>query len=333
MSVTDLDHYRRDGTTGLYTPGATVARSEVPNRPEQPDSVRADASASPATEAETGRTAAVRQLEQKVAERELLAELHEQRAATHVPSGKTLTLKQSSRDAEDRRAELANPARVALRDARAQLVTNVVGLIAAVIALGWSTANVQHTASLHQISGSVAWWLAWGVEPLISAALLTVMGASAYLVTRAVTVANRWVTAAQWVPLGYTVTLNCWTSLPAEWLSLPGFEFARGLVVHSVGPVVVVLLVHALPVLWAAFIELHGVSGSAVQNRTEQGEGEIDHVRARELLEIVRPAVEAGDLTTGVSKIGRYLRAQGHRAGVPMCQHIRDVLKQEQRGA
>lgn len=331
MTVLDLDHYRRDGTTGLYTPGARSRPATVPNPPEQPQPVEQPESVADVDE--VGRTEQVRQLEQDVAERERLAELYEQRAATHVPSGASLKLKQSSRDAEDRRAELANPARVALRDARAQLVTNLIGLIAAVIALGWSTANVQTTASLAAVPGSVAWWLAWGVEPLISAALLTVMGASAYLATRGITITSRWVTAAQWVPLGYTITLNCWTSLPPAVLANPVVEFARGLVVHSVGPVVVVLLVHALPVLWAKFIALHSQSDNGVQNRPEQGEPEIDQDRARELLAVIRPAAQSGHVGTGVSAIGRYLRAHGYRVGVPMCQHLRDALKHDDAAA
>lgn len=328
MTVLNLDHYRRDGATGLYTPGSETRPETVPNRSEQSEQ------SEPVGEVdEVGRTEQVRQLEQDVAERERLAELHEQRAATHVPSEASLKLKQSSRDAEDRRAELANPARVALRDARAQLVTNLVGLIAAVIALGWSTANVQTTASLTAETGSVAWWLAWGVEPLISAALLTVMGANAYLATRQVSITSRWVTAAQWVPLGYTVTLNCWTSLPPTVLSHPVVEFLRGLVVHSVGPVVVVLLVHALPVLWAAFIDLHGQGQTGVQNRPEQGEADIDQDRARELLAVIRPAAQSGHVGTGVSSIGRYLRAHGYRVGVPMCQHLRDAIKHDHAAA
>ena len=37
MTVLDLDHYRRDGTTGLYTPGSEARAEVVPNPPEQPE--------------------------------------------------------------------------------------------------------------------------------------------------------------------------------------------------------------------------------------------------------------------------------------------------------
>ena len=334
--VVAMSDYRLAPEAGLYLPSQT---SPVPAGDPVPEAGSARGVQEPAGEpaaagsgepepTTAGRTERVQALEQEVAEREELAELYEQYAATHVPSKKALAMREESRDAEAKRAEKANPARMALRDSRAQAVTNLVGLIAAVIALGWSTANVQHTAAMHT-AGSAAWWLAWGVEPLISAALLTVMGARAYLATRGVTVTSRWVTAAQWVPLGYTVTLNCWTSLPNSALTSPAVEFLRGLVVHSVGPVVVVLLVHALPVLWAKFIALHGQSHSGVQNRPEQGEPEIDQDRARELLAVVRPAAQSGHVGTGVSAIGRYLRAHGYRVGVPMCQHLRDALKHD----
>lgn len=337
--VVRMSDYRLAPKAGLYLPEDVTAGTgpePVPGEgsqrsdPEEPSGQPA-ASEQVGEPVAAGRTERVQALEREVAEREELAELYEQYAATHVPSKTALAMREESRDAEAKRAEKANPARMALRDSRAQTVTNLVGLIAAVIALGWSTANVQHTAAMHT-TGSAAWWLAWGVEPLISAALLTVMGARAYLATRGVTVTSRWVTAAQWVPLGYTVTLNCWTSLPSQALTNPAVEFLRGLVVHSVGPVVVVLLVHALPVLWAEFIRLHARESGEVPNRSEQersSDSEIDEDRARALLAIVRPAVEAGQCSTGVSKIGSYLRGQGYRAGVPMCQWIRDALKRE----
>lgn len=332
--VVRLADYRLAPEQGLYLPQHTgpepdpAATMDPVQAGQQPGLVGQQVE-------ESGRTEQVRQLEQDVAERERLAELYEQRAATHVPSKKTREMREDSRNAEAQRAERANPARVALRDARAQLVTNLVGLFAAVIALGWSTANVQHTAAMNT-TGAAAWWLSWGVEPLISAALLTVMGASAYLATRGVTVESSWVTAAQWVPLGYTVTLNCWTSLPGAALAHPAVEFARGLVVHSVGPVVVVLLVHALPVLWAQFIGLHERGHAELQNPSEQQRSsspEVDEDRARALLAIVRPAVAAGQCGTGVSKIADYLREQGYRAGAPMCMWIRDALKREKGAA
>lgn len=328
--VVRMADYRLAPEQGLYLPQhaetepGTDAAANAAQQPEPVEEVE-----------EVGRTEQVRQLEQEVAERERLAELYEQRVVTHVPSKKTLQMREGSRNAEAQRAERANPARVALRDACAQLVTNLVGLFAAVIALGWSTANVQHTASMNT-TGSAAWWLSWGVEPLISAALLTVMGASAYLATRGVTIESGWVTAAQWVPLGYTVTLNCWTSLPPEALAHPAVELARGLVVHSVGPVVVVLLVHALPVLWAKFIGLHARAGAEFQKPSEQGRSarpEVDEERARALLMIVRPAVAAGRCGTGTSKIGSYLREQGHRVGAPMCMWLRDALQHEEAAA
>lgn len=134
------------------------------------------------------------------------------------------------------------------------------------------------------------------------------------------------------MPLGYTVTLNCWTSLPSWLLAHPVVEFARGLVVHSVGPVVVVLLVHALPVLWAEFIGLHARPEARLQKPSEQERSsrpEVDEDRARALLAIVRPAVAAGACGTGTSKIGSYLREQGYRVGAPMCMWLRDALQHE----
>lgn len=325
--IAHMDDYRRLDS-GLYAPSDATGPVELHEPAEQPASVStADSSAE--LDVPDGRTERVRALEVEVAEREEIAALQAQRAQTHVESAATQALRQQSADAEDKRRELANPARVALRDARAQFWTTIAAFVAAVIALGWSTANVQATAAMGTVPGSVGWWLAWGVEPLISAALLTVMGAKAYLATRQVTISDRWVNLAQWVPLGYTVALNCWTSLPAAVLAHPVTELLRGLLVHSVGPAVVVLLVHALPVLWQAFIGLHTRSTPDFQNPSEQARNDVDHERARELLELVRPAYRTGEITGGVSAISRYLRARGYRVGAPLCMWIRDALKQE----
>ncbi|RCW45136.1 hypothetical protein DFQ14_103100 [Halopolyspora algeriensis] len=325
--IAHMADYRRLDS-GLYAPCETTPPAEaepIRNPPEQPEQAGV---ADPVPEVD-GRTERVRALEIEVAEREEIAALQAQRAETHVESATTQVLRQQSADAEDKRRELANPARIALRDGRAQFWITVSAFLAALIALGWSTANVQATAAMGAPAGSPGWWLAWGVEPLISAALLTVMGAKAYLATRQVTITDRWVDLAQWVPLGYTIALNCWMSLPAPVLTHPATELVRGLLVHSVGPAVVVLLVHALPVLWQAFIRLHSRSAAGFQNPSEQPRPDIDHQRAQQLLDIVRPAYQAGEITGGVSTISRYLRARGHRVGTPMSMWLRDALKQE----
>ncbi len=328
--IVHLADYRRLDS-GLYAPSDAAAPAEVEpvrNPAEQHEPTDAVGLAGE-VDVPDGRTERVMALEVEVAEREEIAALQARRAETHVESPATRVLRQQSAGAEDKRRELANPARIALRDGRAQCYVTVAAFVAAVIALGWSTANVQATAAMGTTSGSVGWWLAWGVEPLISAALLTVMGAKAYLATRQVTITERWVNLAQWVPLAYTVALNCWTSLPASVLTHPVTELVRGLLVHSVGPAVVVLLVHALPVLWQAFIDLHSRSAPALRNPSEQARNDIDHTRARELLEIIRPAYDSGQVTSGASAISRYLRARGHRVGTPMCMWIRDALRQE----
>ncbi len=344
MTVTQLEDYRYRRTgCGMYVPSDLSVEQPEPSaagegpadqQRERSTEVEAVPAAGPVELADVGRTERVRRVEAEVAEREELAELYGQYAATHVPSKKTVEMRESSRNAEAQRAERANPARMALRDGRAQLVITLLGLVAAVAALGWSTANVHTTAAWDQEPYSVGWWLAWGVEPLISAALLTVMGAVAYLATRQVQVSSRWVTAAQWVPLGYTLVLNCWPSLPPALLAHPAAEFLRGLVVHSVGPVVVVLLVHALPQLWAAFIDLHRHASSDTSEQpgdqdkpASDGDAVIDPDKAAELLALVRPAVDRGEAAASASGLARYLRRCHHRrVGVRMSQHLRDVL-------
>lgn len=330
--VVDLNGTRllRQGTSPLYTPDS-VAPAAVEPTEETAEPVGAAATGENADEtsteepaAPTGLTERVRRAEAELAEAERLAEIAADRA--EVPSTDAAGERAKTNKAAAKRRERNNPDRVALRDATARTWMNVVGLIAAAIALGWSTANVQATAALRVAEGSAGWWLAWGVEPLISAALLTVMGATAYLASRHVTVTDRWVTAAKWVPLGYTVTLNCWTSLPSAWIAHPFGEFLRGLVVHSVGPVVVVLVVHALPVLWAEFIRLDQTSAANVRTASDRDKQapEVDTERGQALLAEMNPSGEVSGY-----QVRKWARARGYRVGAELSQWIAAQTKQE----
>ncbi len=58
-------------------------------------------------------------------------------------------------------------------------------------ALGWSTTGVHYTLTRHLPTRDAAWWAAWAVEPVISAVLLVVVAAKAYLASRGVTLRHR----------------------------------------------------------------------------------------------------------------------------------------------
>jgi hypothetical protein len=143
----------------------------------------------------------------------------------------------------------ADPARKALRDNRVRRMVAIVGGVGLVGALGWSMANVQRTvvAGQHLGTGDVAWWLAFLVEPVVSVGLLLIFGVRAYIAaTRAISITDHHLRRAETALLAITLTVNSWLYLPFVATRFDPLQ----LLVHSIGPVVAVLLVTVIPVLW-----------------------------------------------------------------------------------
>ncbi|WP_169514662.1 hypothetical protein [Actinokineospora enzanensis] len=155
-----------------------------------------------------------------------------------------------------------------------RLALTVVALVALVGALGWSTTGVHHTLTRSMSERGAAWWGAWAVEPVISAVLLVVVGARAFLATRGRVLRHLHLTAVEYGALLVTLTLNVWPYLP--WVSVPWARFdAMQLLAHAIGPLVAVGAVAVLPVIWSAFADLdHGlpVGPTAAPTGTEYRE-------------------------------------------------------------
>ncbi|MGH3757174.1 hypothetical protein [Actinophytocola sp.] len=141
-----------------------------------------------------------------------------------------------------------NPAFAALAAVRARRVVTVTGLTALLIALGWSTAGVQSFAAGKAPRFSTQWWFAWGVEPFVSLALLTIVIARAFLASRGQTLAAPAVRRVEWLFLSATLLMNTWRHLPG--VASP-FRFDQ-LIIHMLGPIVAVCVVTVLPLLWVA---------------------------------------------------------------------------------
>ncbi|MGB3442755.1 MAG: hypothetical protein WBA97_28765 [Actinophytocola sp.] len=214
------------------------------------------------------RTRRVRKLASDVAEaREIVALQDSTELVTAYSSRVLRTLRQGA-EAEKLVRLRQQPAFIALATVRARRIVTTTGLIALTIALGWSTAGVQGFAAGEALAFSPPWWLAWGVEPFVSLALLTIVIARAFLASR-----GQWITApavrrAELLFLGATLVMNVWRYLPGV---ADDFRVDQ-LVVHMLGPIVAVCVVTVLPVLWVAIDHVPDSSDQAFANGSDPGD-------------------------------------------------------------
>jgi hypothetical protein len=218
-----------------------------------------------------------------------------------------------------------DPAALAWRAARWRRNLTVLAMTALLLALGWSSAGVQHFAANGAAAGSAAWWLAWLVEPLVSLALLCVVGARAFFASRGQPLKDATLTRVEVLFLSLTVTMNVWPYLP--WVAGQGYTFS-GLLVHTVGPVVAVAVVRALPRVWDAFTGLavtaahaggySGPTGPSYRQNTAVVDRATARLLARAVDLISRGALPAQPSATQLHK------ALG--GGMDPARRVRDLL-------
>lgn len=199
-----------------------------------------------------GETRRVRRLRGEVAEARQLAALHEDDTPLTVDSPKVRRRRRAAHEAE-RLHELAqHPAMRAWQASRMRRVLVTTALVALALALGWSTAGVQVFAADGAPAWSPAWVFAWFVEPFMSLALLTVVGAKAYMGARGQPITSEKLLWIEVLFLTLTLGMNAWPHLPGI---AAHFSFSR-LVLHTLGPIVAVAIVTALPIILDAFARL-----------------------------------------------------------------------------
>lgn len=292
-------------------------------------------------EPEQGRTKTVRERERELAEARRLVALQQQDVTAEVDTRKVRKARKHGVQARKLHALRQRPEAVALRDARVRLWTTVMALFATVAALGWSTASVQQTAAHGAPAGSVAYGLAFLVEPLISLGLLATIGVQAYAAMRGHVVDKSTEPGATlhrtqiWL-LVLTITLNTWPYIEPIWG--PGEFDPIQVVVHLVGPIVAVRLIHSLPAMWAVLegLELptqpaasEGVTPPEYRENAAptapSSKANPDPSRVAQIRDELAHLIATGQWTKNVSA-GSIREHFG--CGTPIAQQVRDQLKQ-----
>jgi len=130
-----------------------------------------------------------------------------------------------------------HPDVVALRVERLRTQVDRLMWAGIVCGLCFTMTNVQQFATAGAAIGSLGWWSAWLLDPMVSMVLLAVLRAE-QITTRYQVSTGVWPRVTKWALLTATYVMNTWTSWAAG--------SASGVVLHSVPPLVVVLAAEAV---------------------------------------------------------------------------------------
>ncbi|CAM3961052.1 hypothetical protein KIPE111705_33530 [Kibdelosporangium persicum] len=227
-----------------------------------------------ACHAASGDSKRVQELRAEVDEAHALLALQGDPAPLLVDTKRVRRSRKRAAEAVQLHALAQNPAARAWQAARVRLVLTAVTLAALIGALGWSTTGVHYTLTRTMTERNAAWWGAWAVEPVISAVLLAVVTAKAYLATHGLVLTHRHLTAVEFGALAVTLTLNIWPYTPWQ---VDRFDPMQ-LLAHAIGPLVAIGAVTVLPIIWSAFASLQlgslpvgTTSHEYSQNAAEEG--------------------------------------------------------------
>jgi hypothetical protein len=255
----------------ISTPDDDDPFSVVAEAEEILAAARAEAARVPAEELEDdeeAETRRVRQLRAEVHESRKLAELQADETPLMLDSPKVRRRLRAGYEAERLHEVSQRPAMRAWQAARMRRVLVTAGMVSLVLALVWSTAGVQVFASEDHAKYSAQWLFAWLVEPFMSLALLTVVGAKAYMGTRGQPIDSTKLDKIEYAFLGLTLGMNAWPHLPGVAAKFT----VSGLVLHILGPIVAVAIVMALPIVLEAFAGLNHAPMRAAQIEFDQRE-------------------------------------------------------------
>ncbi|MFG3442851.1 hypothetical protein ACGF0J_36890 [Nonomuraea sp. NPDC047897] len=279
---------------------------------------------------EAGQTKRVRRLRAEVAEARALAALQTDNTPLLLDTPRVRRRRKKAHEAARLHRLGRDPEMRAWQAARMRRLLTTALMVALALALAWSTAGVQHFAAEGAPAWSPGWIFAWLVEPFMSIALLGIVGARAYLGTQGQPLDNPKLIRIEYLFLGLTLGMNAWPYLP--WTD-DDFTISR-LVLHTLGPIVAVAIVTALPIILAAFARLdptretpadRGLTGLTYSANTG------DRVRlispeVAALIERAQVLIAAGTLPAAPSA---YRIQRALRCGMDDARAVRDALAQE----
>jgi hypothetical protein len=265
--------------------------------------------------AEVAVTKRVRELRAEVDEAHALLALQADDAPLLVDTDRVRRTRKQAAEAARLHALAQNPAARAWQAARVRRSLTAVALAALVGALGWSTTSVHHTLTRTMTERDAAWWGAWAVEPVISAVLLVVVAAKAYLAARGQALRHRHLTAVETGALAVTLTLNIWPYAPWQ---ADRFEPMQ-LLAHSIGPLVAIGAVTVMPIIWTALADLDHELIPVGPTPAEYSQNSSDGLTTTERATDVRTAL--------LVKRARQLIADGQLPKAPSATRLREALQ------
>jgi hypothetical protein len=167
-------------------------------------------------------------------------------ATMHPPVSQAQRLAAEAAAAAELRAYRTDPDVVALRVEHIRTQVDRLMWVGIVLGLCFTMTNVQQFAAAGALVGSLAWWSAWLLDPMVSLVLLAVLRAE-QVTTRYQVHTGVWPRVAKWALLSATYVMNTWVSWAAG--------SASGVVLHTVAPLVVVLAAEAVTDLQYALSE------------------------------------------------------------------------------
>ncbi len=164
----------------------------------------------------------------------------------HPPVSQAQRLAAEAAAAAELRAYRTDPDVVVLRVEHIRTQVDRLMWVGIVLGLCFTMTNVQQFAAAGAPVGSLAWWSAWLLDPMVSLVLLAVLRAE-QVTTRYQVTTEVWPRVAKWALLSATYVMNTWVSWAAG--------SASGIVLHTVAPLVVVLAAEAVTDLQYALSE------------------------------------------------------------------------------